>query len=148
MQNMNLNSVADLISFGQEIGKNLSAPAIIELVGDVGSGKTTLTRGIAKGLGIKEPVSSPSFTISRHYAFAKNNHEQNLVHYDFYRLADPGLMVEDLAESLNDQNTITIIEWADTVADILPENRTTIKITLNDDDSRHIEIKQPKWNST
>ena len=139
---MDLFTEADLISFGQEIGKNLNAPAVIELVGDVGSGKTTLTRGIARGLGIKEPVSSPSFTISKHYAFAKNNHEYNLVHYDFYRLGDPGLMVEDLAETLNDQNTITIIEWADTVANILPKKHTTVTITLNDDGSRHIELKK------
>lgn len=143
---MNLNTAPDLFSFGQEFGKTLSAPAVIELVGDVGSGKTTLTRGIAKGLGIKETVSSPSFTISKHYAFAKNNHEQNLVHYDFYRLEDPGLMVEDLSESLNDKNTITIIEWADTVANILPENRITIRITLNDDGSRHVEINEPSKN--
>ncbi|MBR3264090.1 tRNA (adenosine(37)-N6)-threonylcarbamoyltransferase complex ATPase subunit type 1 TsaE [Candidatus Saccharibacteria bacterium] len=137
---MDQSSVADLISFGQELGKKLDAPAVIELIGDVGSGKTTLTRGIAKGLGIIEPISSPSFTISKHYAYTKNNHEQNLVHYDFYRLPDPGLMMEDLAESLSDPNTITIIEWADTVADILPENRIVIKITLNDNDSRHLEI--------
>lgn len=140
---MNFFSETELISFGERLGKELSAPAVIELVGDVGSGKTTLTRGIAKGLGIKELVSSPSFTISRHYAFVKNNHEQNLVHYDFYRLEDPGLMVEDLSESLNDQNTITVIEWADTVADILPENHTTIKISLNGDGSRHVEVKNP-----
>lgn len=140
---MNIATEAELISFGQEIGKNLNAPAVIELVGDVGSGKTTLTRGIAKGLGIMEPVSSPSFTISKHYAFTKNNHEYNLVHYDFYRLPDPGLMAEDLSESLNDKNTITIIEWADTVTDTLPENRTTIRITLNDDGSRQIQTEKP-----
>lgn len=137
---MNLFSEADLISFGQKLGEKLDAPAVIELIGDVGSGKTTLTRGIARGLGVKEPISSPSFTISKHYAYAKNNHEYNLVHYDFYRLPDPGLMAEDLAESLSDQNTITIIEWADTVADLLPEKRLTIKISLNDDGSRSVEM--------
>ena len=52
-------------------------------------------------------------------------------------------MAEDLAEALNDQNTITIIEWADTVANILPENRITIKIAVNDDGSRCIEVEQP-----
>ena len=137
---MNLFSEADLISFGQKLGEKLDAPAVIELIGDVGSGKTTLTRGIARGLGVKEPISSPSFTISKHYAYAKNKHEYNLVQYDFYRLPDPGLMAEDLAESLSDQNTITIIEWADTVADLLPEKRLTIKISLNDDGSRSIEM--------
>lgn len=136
---MNCSSDAELISFGQELGKNLSAPAVIELVGDVGSGKTTLTRGIAKGLGIEEPVSSPSFTISKCYAFNKDGKECNLVHYDFYRLQDPGLMAEDLTESISDPNTIAIVEWANTVADLLPENRTTIKITINEDGSRHVE---------
>ena len=139
---MNCSSDAELISFGQELGKTISAPAVIELVGDVGSGKTTLTRGIAKGLGVTESVSSPSFTISRRYAYAKNNQNYNLVHYDFYRLGDPGLMAEDLSESISDKNTITIIEWADTVADILPEKRTTIKITVNDDGSRHVETER------
>lgn len=137
---MNLFSEADLISFGQKLGEKLDAPAVIELIGDVGSGKTTLTRGIARGLGVKEPISSPSFTISKHYAYAKNKHEYNLVHYDFYRLPDPGLMAEDLAESLSDQNTITVIEWADTVANLLPEKRLTIKISLNDDGSRSVEM--------
>ena len=139
---MNFASEAELISFGEQFGKDIKIPAVIELVGDVGSGKTTLTRGIAKGLGVKEPISSPSFTISKHYAFAKDNHEYNLVHYDFYRLPNPGLMAEDLSESLSDKNTITIIEWADTVADILPKNHTTIRITLDDDGSRNLEIKK------
>jgi len=151
---MNCSSDAELISFGQELGKNLNAPAVIELVGDVGSGKTTLTRGIAMGLGVKEPVSSPSFTISKHYAFDKDGREYSLVHYDFYRLPDPGLMAEDLSESISDPNTITIIEWADTVADILPENRTTIRITINDDGSRHVQKQEirkqetAKWKCT
>ena len=136
---MNLFSEADLISFGRKIGAKITAPAVIELVGDVGSGKTTFTRGIAEGLGIKEPVTSPSFTISKRYAYAKNNHEQYLVHYDFYRLPNPGLMAEDLAESLSDPNTITIIEWADTVANLLPKNRLTYRITINNDGSRTIE---------
>lgn len=136
---MNLRSEAELISYGETLGKTISAPAVIELVGDVGSGKTTLTRGIAKGLGITATISSPSFTISKRYAYANNNHEYYLVHYDFYRLPDPGLMAEDLSESISDKNTITIIEWADTVSDILPKNRTTIKITINEDGSRNVE---------
>ena len=140
IQNMKIASEAELISFGQKLGEELETPTLIELVGDVGSGKTTLTRGIAKGLGIKEPVSSPSFTISKRYAYAKNNHEYNLVHYDFYRLPDPGIMLEDLSESLSDPNTITIIEWADTVADILPNNHITINISLNDDNTRNVEV--------
>ena len=135
---MNLFSEAELISFGQKIGKKLNAPAVIELIGDVGSGKTTFTRGLAQGLGVKEPVTSPSFTISKRYAFAKNDKDYALVHYDFYRLPDPGLMAEDLAENIKDHNTIVVIEWGQSIENILPENRISYEITLNDDGSRSI----------
>lgn len=135
---MNLFTEAELISLGQKIGKNLKAPAVIELIGDVGAGKTTLTRGIASGLGVKDPVTSPSFTISKRYAYAKNSKAYALAHYDFYRLKDPGLMVEDLAENLASDDTITIIEWGESIAEILPKNHLTFTITLNEDGSRKI----------
>ena len=57
-------------------------------------------------------------------------------------------MAEDLSESISDPNTITIIEWADTVADILPENRTTIRITINDDGSRHVQKQETRKQET
>ena len=56
-----------MIEYGEKIAKSLSAPLVIELLGDVGAGKTTFTRGLAKGLGVKEAVTSPSFTISKNY---------------------------------------------------------------------------------
>ena len=58
-----------MIELGASIAKDLHAPKVIELVGDVGAGKTTFVRGLAEGLGVKEPVTSPSFTISKSYAF-------------------------------------------------------------------------------
>ena len=112
---------------------------MIELVGDVGVGKTTLVQGLAKGLGVKEPVTSPSFTISKTYACADG---KNLIHYDFYRLNEPGLMAEDLAENLKNPNNIVVIEWSDSVKDILPKNHTIINIKYNDDGSREVEIKK------
>lgn len=124
-----------MIEYGKNLALRLSAPACLELVGDVGAGKTTLTRGIALGLGVKEPVTSPSFTISKVYAFPGGR----LVHYDFYRLKDPGLMSEDLLESTSDRSTITVVEWADSVADLLPEHTLHLHITLNEDGSRKIE---------
>ena len=132
---MIVRTEAELINFGREIGQNLHVPAVIELVGDVGTGKTTFTKGLAEGLGIKDPITSPSFTISKSYAFDAGF----LNHYDFYRLPDPGLMQEDLSESINDKNTVTVVEWAESVKDILPKNRRTFNITLNEDGSRTIE---------
>ena len=121
-------------------GENAAAgPAqkVIELIGDVGAGKTTFVRGLAKGLGVKEPITSPSFTISKSYAIPGG---KTLVHYDFYRLPDPGLMAEDLEENLNDPNSIVIVEWADSVADLLPKDHTKIQIKYCDDGTREVTL--------
>ncbi len=123
---MNINSEQEMLKFGRSYAKKITFPAVIELIGDVGAGKTTFVRGLAEGLGIKEPVTSPSFTISKSYALPNN---KKMTHYDFYRLKDPGLMAEDLSESINDKNTLTVIEWAESVNDLLPNSH--IKITIN-----------------
>ncbi len=114
-----------MLDFGENFAKTLKFPAVIELLGDVGAGKTTFTRGLAKGLGIKEPITSPSFTISKVYALPSGG---NLVHYDFYRLPDPGLMADDLSENLANQNNVVVIEWGESVAELLPENHYKIEI--------------------
>ena len=110
---------------------------MIELVGDVGAGKTTFTKGLARGLEITEEITSPTFTISKVY---ENSHGQKLVHYDFYRLENPGIMVEDLFENLQDPQTVTVIEWADTVSEILPANHLRLEILINDDGSRTLNL--------
>lgn len=133
---MKITSEEGMLEFGREFAKNLHAPAVIELVGDVGAGKTTFVRGLAEGLGVKEPVTSPSFTISKEYAFDGGV----LIHYDFYRLQDPGLMLGDLEESLSDPSAIVLVEWADSVAGILPEDRTRIEIKYLDDGGREITL--------
>ena len=125
-----------MIGFGEELAKTLSFSAVIELVGDVGAGKTTITKGLAKGFGIEEEITSPTFTLSKHYYFTHDGKNRSLVHYDFYRLQDPGIMSEDLLE-----NTITVIEWGDSVADLLPAGHLRFFITINDDGTRSIEQK-------
>ena len=110
---------------------------VIELIGDVGAGKTTFVRGLARGLGVKNQVTSPSYTISKTYALP---HGGELIHYDFYRLKDPGLMANNLDEAIKD-NSIVIVEWGESVQDILPENRTIISIELQNDNSRRLTIR-------
>lgn len=139
---MKFRSGTEMISFGKTLGEKIkngflkdSKPVVIELVGDVGTGKTTLTRGIAEGLGVKESVTSPSFTISKHYTFPGGE----LVHYDFYRLLDPGLMADDLADVIHSKNTVVVIEWGESVADILPKNHTIYKLSLSEDGSHILE---------
>ncbi|MBQ3440850.1 tRNA (adenosine(37)-N6)-threonylcarbamoyltransferase complex ATPase subunit type 1 TsaE [Candidatus Saccharibacteria bacterium] len=130
---MKVSSEQDMIELGAQFKPTSN---VIELIGDVGTGKTTFVRGLAKSLGIKEPITSPSFTISKSYAGQK----KNLVHYDFYRLNDPGIMVEDLEENIKNKDNIVVIEWSDTVKDILPKNHTIINIRYNDDGTRELEI--------
>lgn len=131
-----IKSESEMLAFGEKFARSLKAPACLELVGDVGAGKTTFMRGFARGLGIMEPVSSPSFTISREYPFGKNG---ILIHYDFYRLDDPGIMLDNLADSLSLDNSIVAVEWADSATSILPENRITLHITEDEDGSRIVE---------
>lgn len=131
---MHIASEAAMLDFGQNFAKNLELPAVIELVGDVGAGKTTFTRGLAKGLGVTEPVTSPSFTISKRYAFPGGE----LVHYDFYRLDDPGIMRDELAETLSEPNSVVVVEWGGDVAELLPARKHHLEIRLNEDGSREI----------
>jgi tRNA threonylcarbamoyladenosine biosynthesis protein TsaE len=131
---MLIDSEAAMLQYGQDYAKSLKTPAVIELIGDVGAGKTTFTRGLAKGLGVEDELSSPSFTISREYRGKK----ANLVHYDFYRLDDPGLMSEDLAESIADHDTVTVIEWGQSISEILPAEHRVIEIKYVDENTREI----------
>lgn len=133
----NISSTEEMQNFGDNIAKKLPSGSVIELIGDVGAGKTTLVKGIGKGLGVKETIQSPSYTIFCKY----QGSEKDLHHYDFYRLQDPGLVSFDLEESLHTENTVTVVEWGDSIKGILPENHITIKITPVSDDERQVEVE-------
>ena len=126
-----------MLEFGKNFAKSFEGQ-VIELVGDVGAGKTTFTRGLAEGLGIKEPITSPSFTISKSYTLPNN--KGRLIHYDFYRLPDPGLMLDDLRENLENPNSIIVIEWGESIANILPADHIKVEIKYNNDNSREVNI--------
>lgn len=111
---------------------------VIELVGDIGAGKTALTKGIAKGMGVDDDVQSPTFTISRLY---EGRNRIRLAHYDFYRLQEAGIMNAELSESVHDPETVTIVEWAEIVEGVLPEDRTQIVISSPTESTRVFHIK-------
>lgn len=143
-KNLTIKNEAAVIDFAENLMREIlqskdALPCAIELVGDVGAGKTTFTKGLARGLEIAEEITSPTFTISKVY---ENSRGQKLVHYDFYRLENPGIMVEDLFENLQDPQTVTVIEWADTVSEILPANHLRLEILINDDGSRTLNLTQ------
>lgn len=120
---------ADLKAWGESLGAAMRGGECLELIGDVGAGKTTLTKGIARGMGIDEDVQSPTFTLSRIY----ETDNLSLHHYDFYRLNEPGVMSYELAESLADPRAVTVIEWAETVEDVLPNDRVVITLRYTPD---------------
>lgn len=133
-----VNSESNMKTLGEKLGSLLVGGEIIELVGDVGAGKTTLTKGIAKGLEIDEDIQSPSFTISRVYD-ARDG--LTLAHYDFYRLQDAGVMADELHETLHTPTAITVIEWANIVSGVLPRDRISIHISPLSEEARKVEVK-------
>jgi len=113
---------------------------VVELRSDLGGGKTTFVRGLVKGAGSRDRVSSPTFTLSRIYK-AKNF---EIHHFDFYRLNDAGILAEQLSEAISDERVV-VVEWADIVEDVLPAERLTIEFELTADspDERRITIAYP-----
>jgi len=122
---------------GEKLGRLLVGGEVLELVGDVGAGKTTFVKGLARGLLIDEDVQSPSFTISRLY---DARDDLRLAHYDFYRLSDAGIMADELTETTQDPQTITVIEWADIVEGILPDSRIRITFVAPTETTRALTI--------
>ena len=133
---MRIDNEARMKQLGEAIGQSLSGGEVLELVGDIGAGKTTLTKGIARALGINEPVQSPTFTISRVYDSPKG---LRLVHYDFYRLSEAGIMGDEIREAMDD-DSVVVVEWAGAVDDDLPKDRLVVKITTISEEERLVEF--------
>jgi tRNA threonylcarbamoyladenosine biosynthesis protein TsaE len=133
-----VNSEHEMQQFGERLGQLMKGGEVIELIGDVGAGKTTLVRGLAAGMGVQETVQSPSFTISRLYDAAD---EKRLAHYDFYRLSDAGIMSQELSEMIGTRGTVVVIEWAGAVEEVLPADRLTIVITAPSQTLRQLMIQ-------
>lgn len=105
-------------------------------------------RGLAHGLGSVDHVSSPTFKLSNVYTIAADEEQgwdrvERLYHYDFYRLADAGLMGHELHEALSDANGVVVVEWGEVVAQVLPKDRMSIRIVAKSETEREIEIDCP-----
>ena len=113
---------------------------MIELKSDLGGGKTTLTRGIAKAAGSSDSVASPTFTISKVYKAPS----LSVYHFDFYRLQEAGLMAHELHDALEDPKGVVVVEWGDVVQDVLPQDRITITIHKTSEGGRVISCVYPE----
>lgn len=115
---------SDTKQFGLNLAKDLKKGDIVALIGDLGTGKTTLTKYIGEGLGITEMITSPTFTIIQEYYSGK----LPLYHFDVYRINDTEEMLELGYEEYFYGDGITIIEWADQIMEIIPEQAIVINI--------------------
>lgn len=133
----------DTWRLGEALGSKLAGGETIELVGDLGGGKTIFTQGLAKGLGSQDNVSSPTFTLNKVYK-AKN--DLQIHHFDFYRLTEAGVMRAQMHESVNNPQVVVVVEWSRIVRDVLPTDRISIKLepTAGDPDERLITVNYPE----
>ncbi len=121
--------------FGKKIAKVVPNGTVIGLLGDLGAGKTTLVRGVARGLNITEVVQSPTFNIMKLYLKG----DRPLIHIDAYRLADLNTDI-GLDEYIGYETGLTMIEWPLYIKELLPENTLWIEITNAGETSRKIDV--------
>lgn len=120
-------SAEETFEFGRRIGQQAEPGEVYTLIGDLGVGKTVLTQGVAAGLGIDGPVSSPTFTIVQIYEEGR----LPLYHFDVYRIGDVEEMEEIGYEDCFYGEGVCLIEWADLIEEILPREYRQIKIEKN-----------------
>jgi tRNA threonylcarbamoyladenosine biosynthesis protein TsaE len=122
------------------MGRALKGGEVIELASDLGGGKTTFVRGLARGAGSKDKVASPTFTISKVY----QTDTFEIDHFDFYRLSDPGIVADELAEVVGDPQMVVVVEWADVVLDVLPGKRLQLRFEQTPTGSRKLTFSAPQ----
>ncbi len=135
------NSPEETFRVGKELGERAYAGQVFTLTGDLGVGKTVFTQGLAKGLGIDEPVNSPTFTIVQEY----DGGRLPFYHFDVYRIGDIEEMEEVGFDDYVMGEGVSLIEWADLIREILPDKRTEILIEKNLErgfDYRRITVTQ------
>ena len=134
MREIKISSEKEAAEFGKRLGKTLERGDVLALVGELGTGKTTLTKAIATGLDISETVTSPTFTIVKEY----NSGRLPLFHFDVYRLENGGELIEIGGEEYFDAGGICVIEWADKIAEILPDDTKLILLEYGENEGERI----------
>ena len=126
------HSVGETEHIGQQLGQSLQPGAVVAYIGGLGMGKTAFTRGLARGIGCQDRVTSPTFTIVNEY-----EGRLPLFHFDMYRLSDSDALFDIGWEDYLDRGGVCAVEWSENVSDALPDG--TIYVTI----ARHEE--NPDW---
>ncbi len=131
------NNAEETESFGIRLGNSLKKGDVISLRGSLGAGKTVMAKGIAKALEINEAIVSPTFTLVQEY-----EGDMKMYHLDLYRLSG-----EDEFESMGGEeflypDGVTLVEWSEKIESMLPEDTIYINITIEEDETRTIELKK------
>ncbi|MBT3419224.1 MAG: tRNA (adenosine(37)-N6)-threonylcarbamoyltransferase complex ATPase subunit type 1 TsaE [Candidatus Magasanikbacteria bacterium] len=146
MMNYTTTTEKETKSLGEKLGKDLNLGEIVILQGDLGSGKTTFTKGMAKGLGITEIITSPTFSLMNIYEYGENS----LIHIDTYRLENERDLLDiGIEDYLGKPNTITIIEWPEKIKNLLNKKMVTeITITHKNKNEREITASRKVYTLT
>jgi len=128
---------AGQVAFGERLAAALSPGLVIHLEGEIGAGKTTLTRGLLRGLGVAGAVKSPTYTLVEPY----EGPEGPVFHFDLYRLSDPEELHFFGAEEYFSANAICILEWADRAGGVLPGPDLIVQASYRDADSRTLRLR-------
>lgn len=131
---LKLRNEDDTRALGLRIADALESGDVVALIGDLGTGKTALTKYIAEGLGITEEINSPTFTIVKEYRSGR----LPLYHFDVYRLGSGDELLDIGAEEMLDGDGACVIEWADIVADVLPSDALAIRLDYGDSEGERI----------
>jgi tRNA threonylcarbamoyladenosine biosynthesis protein TsaE len=136
------NDSEETFAIGEQLGKACKGGEVIVLSSDLGGGKTTFTKGIAKGLGSTETIGSPTYTVRRVY---KCRGDIYLHHFDFYRLQEPGIIAHELSEIVDSPHSVVVIEWGDIVQEILPQRRVVVHFSHvgDNEEARILEFDCP-----
>lgn len=129
------DSFEETVGLGSRLGMLLGSGDVVCLTGNLGTGKTAFTSGIAEALGIKGYITSPTFTLVNEY-----NARIPLYHFDVYRIADPEEMFEIGFDEYLEGSGVVVIEWADLIKDILPDDCIWVKIAKKLDNGQNIRI--------
>jgi len=130
-----IENAEKMVQLGESLGRLLREGSIVCLIGELGAGKTTLARGIARGLGIKDYVTSPTFTIIKEYGGTIS-----LYHIDVYRLEDPEEVLYLGLEEYLFGSGVAVIEWADRIQDYLPDSYLEVRVRREKGEKRRVLV--------